>query len=453
MPETPLLSPEQAAERLGVSRATVYRRIADGTIPAIRLGQGPSPLLRIDPAALGRLGDTMPAPLARARDQHRAAMNRLSDLDRRLRNADNLTNEELDRLNAEVDDAVADAERASTTMGSLEQLERARENTNVQRTPGDGSDTRLGEWLLTQTRSLLTSTGSGQYVVPDLFWGAVWDRLAATSVGLASGFTVINVDDSQGNVVRIPRLTADAASGWVSEGAAITPTDPTLNELTATPQKLAILTQISNEAIRDSNPKIADLVMTNIMRSIALKLDLGFFEGSGSAPEIRGLKNVAGIGTVSMGTNGASPTNLDPFADAIGTLAQANAEATAIVMHPRTWQSLSKLKEQTTGNNKPLLQESAGPATAGIRRTLYGVPVYLTSQLAITETQGTSTDCSSAYVYQANEVLAVRREQTIVEADSSRLFNQDMTEIRGIARWDLVVPNPTAVVRILGIRP
>src|SRR5206468_593590 len=130
-------------------------------------------------------------------------------------------------------------------------------------------------------------------------------------------------------------------------------------------------------------------------RALSLKLDLGFYEGSGTAPEIRGMKNVASIGTVSMGTNGAQLTNLDPIADALGTLEQANAEGNAIVMHPRSWQTLSKVKE-IAGSTKPVLQDSAGSGSQGLRRSIYGVPVYLTSQLSIVEVQGTSgAVCSS----------------------------------------------------------
>ena len=55
------------------------------------------------------------------------------------------------------------------------------------------------------------------------------------------------------------------------------------------------------------------------------------------------MKNVSGISTVSMGTNGAIPTNLDPWADVIGALEAEleaeNANASAIVMHPGTWNS------------------------------------------------------------------------------------------------------------------
>jgi HK97 family phage major capsid protein len=114
-------------------------------------------------------------------------------------------------------------------------------------------------------------------------------------------------------------------------------------------------------------------------------------------------------------------------------------------MHPRTWGTLLKLKEGTANNNKPLLQESAGGAGQAVTRSIYGVPVYLSSQLSITEGGGAE---SSAYVYDASQVVAVFRQDTRIELDRSRLFNSDQSELRAIMRADVVVPNPLAVVRI-----
>ncbi len=254
-------------------------------------------------------------------------------------------------------------------------------------------------------------------------------------------------------MMRERRPPRDVCGTEPAEAATISGSDATLAQVTATPRKLAVLETVSNEPIRDSEPAVIDVISANMTRALALKLDLGFFEGSGSGAEITGLKNVGGIGTVSMGDNGAALTNLDPFADAIGTLAQANAKATAIVMHPRTWQALSKLKEQTSGNNKPLLQEHAGSGSQGIQRSIYGVPVYLTSQLSVTETQGSASNGSSAYVYQADQILFVRRQEVEVTVDSSRLFNSDQSELRATCRADMVVPNAAAVVRIARIVP
>ncbi len=303
-------------------------------------------------------------------------------------------------------------------------------------------------------RSVFESTGGGSFLVPPEYAHQLFDRLAAASVGLRSGFQIMQTGSSS---LHIPTLTADAASAWVAEGAAITPTDPGFTEVIATPRKLAALVQLSNEMRRDSNPDVVTSTTMNLFRSLALKLDLGFFEGSGTPPEIKGLKNVSGIGTVTtLGANGGTPTSLDPFADAIATLAANNATADAIVMNPRTWSTLTKLKTGLTGDQTPLLAEAGAvgfDTTGQPRRSIYGVPVFVTSQLSITETRGTSTDTSSAYVYQADQVVAVRRADVQFELDTSRLFHQDMAELRAISRWDVVVPNPTAIVRIVGIRP
>jgi HK97 family phage major capsid protein len=132
-------------------------------------------------------------------------------------------------------------------------------------------------------------------------------------------------------------------------------------------------------------------------------------------------------------------------------LEAANTPATAIVMHPRTWATLRKIKE-ATGSVRPVLADGAGSPTEGIRPSIYGVPVFISGQLSITETQGTSTDCSTSYVYTASECVLVRRQDVEVELDRSRLFNTDQSEMRGKLRADLIVPNPAAVARIIGIR-
>jgi excisionase family DNA binding protein len=52
--ETTLLTPQQVAARLGVTRATVYRRIREGVIPAVQLGPEPRSAIRVDARDLER---------------------------------------------------------------------------------------------------------------------------------------------------------------------------------------------------------------------------------------------------------------------------------------------------------------------------------------------------------------------------------------------------------------
>lgn len=350
---------------------------------------------------------------------------------------------DLDALDARIAQLAAEHSRADRAEQALASLR----GTPTGNRPGSES----GQWLAAQLRALVGSgtTGGGAATPPDTP-NMFFDRLAAASVGLRSGFRVLMTERDQ---VIVPRLTGDVGAAWTDEATAITQTSLTADQITAVPRKLAGIERASNEALNDSTPELLGIIETSLIRSMSLRLDLGFFEGSGTPPEITGLKNTSGISTVSMGANGAALTDLDPFADALGVLEENNATGTAIVMHPRTWKAATKLKEQTSGNNKPLLQESAGSGSQGVQRTIYGTPVFLSSQLSIAETQGTAADASSAYVYQADQVVAVLRQQTRVERDSSRLFNSDESEIRAIMRADLAVPNPAAVVRILGIIP
>lgn len=210
-----------------------------------------------------------------------------------------------------------------------------------------GREHRAGQWLANELRALVGSgtTGGGAYTPSDQA-KIFFDLLAAQSVGLKSGLRTIVTDKDS---LVVPRVTGDVGASWTAEAATITNTSMSADQITAVPRKLAGIEQLSNEVLEDSDPSVLDIVSMSLVRSIALKLDLGIFEGSGTPPEIRGLKNVVGISSVSMGTNGAALANLDNVADAIGQLEADNAQATAMVMHPRTWKSLLKLKEAPTG--------------------------------------------------------------------------------------------------------
>jgi HK97 family phage major capsid protein len=282
-----------------------------------------------------------------------------------------------------------------------------------------------------ELRALAESSGPGAIIAPDAWGPGFFDLLAAQSVALRSGIRVIRTDR---DVVHVPHIVADPAAAWTAEGAPIAPSDPNYADVVATPRKLATLQVISNELIADSNPDVVQLLETQVARALALKFDLGVFEGSGTPPEIKGLKNVAGIQTAAL--TGAI-TNLDAFAVAISALETANAHASAIVMAPAIWAALMNLKE-ATGSNKSLLQDSAA---AGVTRALFGVPVFLTSQLPTNE----------AYIYDASQVVAVFRQDTTIVLDHSRLFNSDQSELRATMRADLVVPNPLAVYRLTGV--
>ena len=78
--------------------------------------------------------------------------------------------------------------------------------------------------------------------------------------------------------------------------------------------------------------------------------------------------------------------------------------------------------------------------------------IVSTPQIATNEVVGTSgAVTNSAYLYDTENVVFVQRAGIEVEIDRSRLFNADMSEFRAKLRADLIVPNPSGLVRVTGL--
>src|SRR3954468_389379 len=93
--------------------------------------------------------------------------------------------------------------------------------------------------------------------------------------------------------------------------------------------------------------------------------------------------------------------------------------------------SRSGCPRRLSGSTRPVL---ADPPSLDAPMMIYGAAVYSTSQLSVTETQGTSSNASSVYAYAPSEVVLVRRQDATIELDRSRLFDVDSSEIRGKVR-------------------
>ena len=289
-----------------------------------------------------------------------------------------------------------------------------------------------------EARALTTAVGVSQAETSI----RLFDKLRAASVFLMTGVPVLATDSDS---IVFPQLTADAVPAAYAEGATITPGDPTIGTITAVPRKYAHLVQLSNELVDDSDPSIIEVLRQHLTAVLALKLDLDFFQGSGTPPAITGLSNVANIQTE---TSVGSFTNIDWVASAIAKLETENVPGPYVmVTHPRTVKRFRTIKTGVASSVEPLLE---GPlAGQDIPLSVYGVRVYSSSQLAVNE--GAGTNENSAYIYAPSQLHVVRRSDVEFEADRSRLFNSDQSEVRIKTRLDLLAPNPKAIVRASGI--
>lgn len=298
----------------------------------------------------------------------------------------------------------------------------------------------MRQYSAEQRTGITEGTSGVGALLPVDFTGVVAWGLTAASVGLSSGMTVLKTDRFQ---VKIPQISVGAAT-WVAEAANLTDADFTAATITATPKKLSAYSVYSREFVDDAVPATAQIVSTDLTKRLSLALDLALFEGTGSSNQPTGISGVSGI--LTQDNAAVQITNLDPFLTAIATLANNNAQATAIVMRPEIWGIVSKLK--TTTNAYLILDtvEAGKPV-----RQIAGVPVYVTSQLAASATSGAATDCGNAYVYQADQVVVVQRDELRLESSSDVLFGSDQVAFRGICRYDIAVPNPHAVLKITNL--
>lgn len=170
----------------------------------------------------------------------------------------------------------------------------------------------LRSWV---KRDLNTSDDSS-VIAQDFRGGDFIDVLRNASSVMQAGATMLT--GLKGNVA-IPKKTAGASAGWIStEGAAASESEPTFGQVTMTPKTLGAFTDITRLMMMQSSPDIEALVRDDLSRALALAIDLGALQGSGSSGQPTGIKNVSGVN---------KPTS---FAAANPTFAEVVALETAV---------------------------------------------------------------------------------------------------------------------------
>ena len=282
-------------------------------------------------------------------------------------------------------------------------------------------------WL--QSTLVEGTAALGGHIVPPEHSDEIFSTLISRSVLLASGVRVIETSSDE---LHLP-IIADDTANWTAEATAIAETQPVFSEVVARPRKLAAYVELSNELVADSSPAALSVVSDSFLRAMAAELDVGMFAGTGTAPQIRGLLNQ----TVPLPATAADVTidDLDSVLEAFALIEAAGFEPTAVYMSPTSWAAFMGLKE-VTGSIRPLLSE---PSLAErVRRNILGVPVYLSPAMPDTE----------ILVAQSDQIVAVRREEARVEVSSDVAFREDVTAVRAVSRWDVVVPVPAATAVI-----
>jgi HK97 family phage major capsid protein len=248
--------------------------------------------------------------------------------------------------------------------------------------------------------------------------------------------------------VAIPRRSGVASTYYLSsETTAITQSESTFDQVTMSPKNLAALSKYSRQTLIQATPGIESLVRTDLTDGILAALDSAIINGSGASGQPTGIRNVSGIGSVAMGTNGGALT-MEKVVDLETEILQDNAlvgNAMAYVTNAKVVAGLKKLRaggSTTTDGaflfNSDLQAIGRGPTPL----TLNGYPLATTNAIPSNLTKGTSSSVCSALVagdFSQAMVGFYGNGLEIVVGEDSDDFAKALSSVRGIISFDVAV--------------
>ena len=291
-----------------------------------------------------------------------------------------------------------------------------------------------------ERRAFGEGTGSlGGFFVPSLVSGYVIDLARNNAAVMQAGAWTLPMD---GPEITLVKVLTDPTGHWVGEHTAITESTGSFGPVTLKAMVLGALVSESVALLEDSQNAGAT-IESMLSAALGLELDRVCLFGDG-ANEPAGLEQCADINEYSMGANGATPTNYDPFSYAVQYVLEDNGQPSAAIMAPRTFGTIDRLKEGTT--NAPL----------GAPQSYQALKKFYTNQIPVNQTKGTATTCSSAFVGDfTNIVLGMRRQLSIDISPyaGTDTFAKVEALIRAYMRVDVAVLRENHFCKITGIKP
>lgn len=261
--------------------------------------------------------------------------------------------------------------------------------------------------------------------------------LYAKAVALKLGVPRRPMKSSSLTLPRIDSSTA-AAWGYASEQRAES-TNPAFGDVQLIAKDLWVMLYVERNLVMDSDPNVDIIIKEDGTRILALKLDEGFFLGSGTAPEPLGLINDPDINEPdSSGVTAAllSATNVRKLITAVQN---DNGDGTGFATTPQVWHHILELKD---GSGRFIA--GVGDLTKDVPKTILGYPVELSTQLK--NTAGTT----HYLVFGDFKGQAVIGERAGVQIRVSEHFRFDRNQVAIMidGRFDCRLKQPTAFAKL-----
>lgn len=237
-----------------------------------------------------------------------------------------------------------------------------------------------------------TATG-GAIVATNLLAGSFIEVLRNKARVLQLGATVLS--GLVGNV-DIPRQTGATSTFWVTEGGNLTEAEATFDKVSLALKSIGTYSAITRQMLLQSTPDVEMLARADLISQIALGIDLAALSGSGSGGQPTGIANVAGIGSVIGGTNGAQLT-IDHLIDLETQITNANADVDSMAYLTNA-KAVGWLKKAKSSTGQYLWTNIPGGQRSGTPGEINGYAVARTNQARSTLTKGTASGiCSEVF--------------------------------------------------------
>lgn len=287
-----------------------------------------------------------------------------------------------------------------------------------------------------ERRAMVAGTATaGGHLIPAPLSAKIIDRARNSTRVMQAGATIVPMESA---TLKLARLVGDPSMAWHTEMALIAASDAQFDAVTLTARSLAARVIISRELIEDADG-VDEAIINAFAQQLAATVDGAALYGTGTAPEPRGVKNVAEVTKTPLAANGAAPS-YDALIDSAYRVRTANHEPNAFIYAPRTGSSLAKLKDSTGQYLRPPV-------------ALDEITRYETGQVPVNLTVGTSTDTSDVFTGDWSELLIGIRTQLEVSILKERSADVGAFELLAWWRGDVAVARPGAFDVITGVRP
>ena len=299
-----------------------------------------------------------------------------------------------------------------------------------------------GDWRESEAEARVmggTPNTAGGYFIPNPISANVIDLARNSSVMIQAGALTVPMSTASLGFVKI--LT-DPTGDWRGEGQEIAESDASFGLVTLHANSLAALCTVNAELMDDA-PNFAATLDAMLASALALKLDYAGLYGI-SVIDPAGIRGTDGVQEVSMGDNGAVPTDYDDFLDVINKIELANGAPTTMIWSPRDKNTMAKLVTGITSDKTKLTP----PADFTALRRL------VSNQVKVDETQGSTNAASTAFFGGFENYAFGMRQQIQIEASkvSGDAFKKNQVQVRAILRADGVAFRASLLGRLIGIK-